>query len=470
MAGMDGILNTARSALLAQQAAIEVSGHNIANAETEGYSAQRLVLQPKTPQRTPFGMFGTGVEMVNVTRTREALLDTAVRTQTSPASGFERRSALLGSIESVPGDPSDTGPSAHMDSFWNAWTAPAPHPTPPAAKSVVQQRGDTLARTFNRYATQLGDIAASARQEAADTVSEVNRLVSQVAEINKQIVPLESNGKTANDLRDQRDLLIDQLSSLVPINVVDNGDGSDQITIGGLSLVDSAAAKSLTITSGSPLSVRITGNSDPLRNISGKLGAVIDVVNNDLATVTRALDSLASALITDINAAHTTGWSPPAGATGNWNAAAPPTGSGVAFFDAAPSSANAKNIRLSAAVAANPNSIVTGTMLNAAGDNSVALAMAALRDRSPSAIGNSFGGAYRSLVSSLAGSKRSSDDSATVSKTLVSQASTRRKSSSGVSTDEELVQLMKHQQAYAAAAKVIQTVSELSQILIDLKR
>ena len=192
-------------------------------------------------------------------------------------------------------------------------------------------------------------------------------------------------------------------------------------------------------------------------------------MSTDLPDVLGKLNAIASAIITDVNALHQTGWST-AEVAGNWNPATPPTGSKVDFFDSTAGNATASNINLSAAVAASASAIASGDTRNAVGNNTVALNIAALRDFSPSAAGNSVSGAFRTLVSGLAVKKNSADDSATVYKTLSDQVTSRRQSVTGVNTDEELMKLIRYQQAFVAAAKYMQTVSEMSQMLMSLKQ
>src|ERR1019366_9855116 len=132
-----------------------------------------------------------------------------------------------------------------------------------------------------------------------------------------------------------------------------------------------------------------------------------------------------------------------------------------------PANATAQNMRLSATVAADASTIATGSTANPAGDNSVALAVAALQNFSPSAPGNSFSGAYSSLVTSVADAKNASDSSSTVYQTLQQQADAQRQSVSGVNKDEELTKMIQQQQAYVAAAKLIQTVQAMSTALLS---
>jgi flagellar hook-associated protein 1 len=454
MTSLTSLTNIARSALMAQEAAIQVTGQNIANAQTPGYSRQTLALQASTPERTPAGSFGTGVTITSITRNRDVLLDQQYRAQSAPSSAYQERSGLLGQIQNVFGEPSSTGLANTMDSFFNSWSELASNPADSSAKAVVQQAGAQLASTFNGYATQLSNIGATTRTAISDSVTQVNTLTSQIASMNSQIVAAQSASGSPNDLMDQRDQLLDQLSQLVPVTVSGNKDGSDQINIGGIQVVNGTAQKPLVMGGGIPLTVT-TNDGDALPNLGGKIGAMLTVLNTDLPAAQNGLDTLASSIITDVNTAHAAGWSPPAGV-------------GVNFFDAAPANMTAQNMRLSATVAADPSTIVTGSTPNAAGDNTVALAIAGLQDFSPTAPGNSFSGAYNTLVTSVANAKNSSDSSSTVYQTLQQQADAQRQSVSGVNTDEELTQMIQHQQSYVAASRLIQTIQAMSTALLSI--
>ncbi len=450
------ILSIARSAILAHQAAIAVAGHNIANAETAGYTRQELLLQPGTPESTPQGIFGTGVSMVTVTGHRDALLSQDVRTQSAPSAAAQERSDLLGQIEAVFGEPTDGGLANVMDAFWNSWSDLASNPSSVSAKTVVQQRGADLAATLNRFATQVAQIDTSVRSRITASVTELNGLTRQIADVNASIVPAESDGSTANDLRDQRDRLIDQLSGILPVTVVDLPNGANQVLLGGIPIVDGIVAKAFTQGSGVPLTISIAGSSDALRNVGGRMGALLDVVNNRIPYVTSQLDAMASSLIGEVNALHTAGWSPAA--------------AGVDFFDSTPANGTARNIRLSAAVSADASAIAAGNVPNATGNNTVALGIASLRDFAATAPGNSYGDAYRTLVSTVAVGKQAADNDVSVTGSLADLARARRSAATGVTTDEELIRMMRSQQAYSAAAKVIQVADEMAQTLLDLKR
>ncbi len=470
MPGFGGILSIARGALSASQAAVQIASHNIANANTPGYSRQREVLSTSAPEHTPLGIFGTGVTLSTVQRLRDGMLDQEFRNGSAQSSASSMRSELLQRVETVFSEPSDTGLSFALDQFYNAWSDLASNPSNASAKTVVQQRGSALAAIFNGIAGQLDRISAETIDRAQASLGDINRIALQVADLNRQIVPMESAGDTAGDLRDQRDMLLDTLGKLATVRVIDRPDGSNQVLLGTLSLVDGNSAKQLQLstTSGS-LSLQVVGSADNVRNIGGSLGALQDVHNTDLVRMRTSLDTLAAAVVNDTNTLHRTGWSPPAGAAGNWNPATPPTGSGIDFFDATPLNVSAGRIRLSATIAADAGNIASGTALNESGNNALALAMAALRDGAPSAANTTFGADLRAIIGDVAGQVNQAKNSTAVYGALTDQADQRRTAVFGVSVDEELIQVMRQQQAYAAASKIISTVDEMMQTLLALR-
>ena len=470
MPGFGGILSIARGALNASQAAVQVASHNIANANTPGYSRQRELLAAATPESTPQGVFGTGVSFVTVQRQRDNLLDQEYRQSNGQASASSLRSDLLQRVEGVFGEPSDTGLASTLDNFYNAWSDLASDPSNASARTAVQQAGTTLTQTFNRIANQLTSLKAETTSRAQSGVDDINRIATQVAELNGRIVSMESAGATAGDLRDQRDTLLDSLSKAAGVRVIDQPDGGMQVLLGTISLVDGQSAKQVQLISGSAVGYKIVGSPDSIRSIGGELGALQDLSNTDLAQIGTQLDTLASSIVTDVNAMHRTGWSPTAGAAGNWNPALGPTGSNVDFFDATPGNNTAARMQLSSAVAADAGAIAVGATQNASGDNTLALAIAGLRDQAPSAANTSFGADYRAIVGDVAGKLSQTKSSSAIYGTLTDQANQRRTAVFGVSVDEELIQIMRQQQAYAAASKIIKTVDDMMQTLLSLKQ
>jgi flagellar hook-associated protein 1 FlgK len=193
------IFNMARTAMNAQQTAVQIASQNISNAETDGYSRQRVDLAASTPTVFPWGSIGTGVTIAGVSRARDALLDATFRGDSASASSAQTTSDALSQIQGIFGEPSDNGLGASLDAFWSAWGDLANDPTNSAAKSVVRQTGSTVASTLNRFARQLDSLDQSNREGMNADVTQINALTSQIATMNREIVGVEATGNSAND-------------------------------------------------------------------------------------------------------------------------------------------------------------------------------------------------------------------------------------------------------------------------------
>lgn len=486
MSTIGSIFSVARTAIAANQAAMQVASHNIANAETEGYSRQRAEFSTRTPLALTFGSLGTGVDVTDIVRARDTVLDTNYRREAADASGFGLRADLLSRLESVLREPSDTGLSATLDQFWNAWSDLAANPTSTSARSVLRQRGDAVASQFRAFSGQLDELGANARTQLQQSVQQINGQLSAVADLNGRITAAESAGNQAPDLRDARDKLLDSLALLGVSRAEGQSDGTVSVYLGNRALVSGTAVKALEVRGGvSSVSIAVVGDAEPSLGATGSMAALMDFVNQDLGTFRAELDAMARAVVNGVNEYHASGWTAAGDLLGgsNWNPLTPPTGSRVNFFNAA--GTTAATMTLSAEVAADVNVIAAGDVQNAPGNTTVANALAALRDAQGMADlatrmgasfatqvglapGVSYAESYRQSVADVGISAQRASRSHDVHATLASSTDQRRLSISGVSLDEELTKLMQFQQAYVAATRVIQTVDEMTDALLAM--
>lgn len=219
-------LETARRALSTQQTALLVTGHNVSNANTPGYSRQRVNFSTTSPFPTPGidqarlpGQLGTGVAASSIQRIRDSFSDMQYRTETSKLGYWASKADMLSQMEGIMNEPSDTGLSATMDQFWNALQDLAVQPQNDGARRVVRERGITLANTFNYMSNSLKAIQKDFRSEIETTQKSANILLKGINDINKQIGQVEPNGFLPNDLYDERDRLLDELSTIMNIKV-----------------------------------------------------------------------------------------------------------------------------------------------------------------------------------------------------------------------------------------------------------
>jgi flagellar hook-associated protein 1 FlgK len=478
-----GLLSIARTALLTHQSALQTISQNIANAETPGYSRQEAVLAANVPVRMSYGNVGTGVHVETIIRKRDLLLDDSYRSASTLAGNAEMRRDLMSQVEGVFGEPSDAGMASALDAFWGSWSDLSASPSSLSARSVVQQRGRQVAQLFNEYDTQLTQQRTSTLERLQNTVSTINSIATQVAELNTRIITSESNGNTNNDLRDLRDIKLDELSKIAGTRVVPQADGGLSVLIGNSTLVQGDTARPLTLKLEMPdpmpatpltdVNVRIQLGTSPdrLAPLAGELKSMVDVLNVDIPDARSRLDAMAAQFATAVNTIHTTGYT----FSGN---TVPGTAAGNFF--AAGTLANpvtAATLRVDSAVLNDPLKIAASGNANGPTDNSVAQGLAGLRIADDTVSWTSSTGAtesgsflsfFRSMVTRLGIETSAATDNATVYRSLADQSDARRQSVSGVSTDEELVNMMRVQQSYQAATKMIKVADDMMQTLLSL--
>ncbi|MBX7120270.1 MAG: flagellar hook-associated protein FlgK [Gemmatimonadaceae bacterium] len=472
------ILNNARSGLLAAQRAVEVTSNNVANAQTAGYTRQRVETAAQIPTRFADGEFGAGVRVIGTTRARDQFLDANFRRASADASGGRLRTDGLGRLETILGEPSDTGLGAALDTFYGAWSDLAARPTAGGVQGAVQQAGAQLALQFNRVAQQLDEFQVETRQRLEAAVNEVNELATAIADLNRQVVAQESGGQSANTLRDERDQKLDRLVALTGASVVEQPNGATSVLLGGLSLVDSTEVRPIAAVTANGVA-DVTRASDPTRPviIGGELGALRQLSVVDIPTMQADIDTLARGVIDAVNAVHRQGvtWSgapPTATAAGDFYAADP-----LLSAESDPLR-TARGMRLDSAVAASASAIAaSGATATGPGDGSIALAIAGLRTSDigftnpdgSARVDEPAGTFLQRVATNVAFAVKSTSDRTEVDEAIMTQADTRRQEVSGVSVDEELVRLIKFQQAYAAAARLVNTADAMAQTLLDLR-
>src|SRR5690606_13043197 len=223
---LGSILSSARSPLASARAAIGGTSDNIATAPTPGYSRKRAELTPAHPLTMPEGQFGTGVRIADISRLRDALLDGSFRDASAEDAASRARAQALGQLESLFGEPSETGLGATLDAFYNAWSDLAGNPTNASARLVIRERGHQVAARFQQLAAGMQRLASDTEVRLRTDVDRVNDLARRIGELNVDIVAAESGGRSAGALRDERDRLIDELSTLGPIEVIPRGTSS----------------------------------------------------------------------------------------------------------------------------------------------------------------------------------------------------------------------------------------------------
>jgi len=226
MSGLFGTLNIGKSGMFAQQGAINTTSHNIANANTEGYSRQRVELQTTRPYCKPSmnsaagpGQVGTGVQIVAINRVRDSFLDYQTRVELGVQGHFSSRHKFLSQIENILNEPTDVGISKLFGKFFDAWHDLSLNAQGSNAKKVVMEQASALADELNHTFNELSKLKENTQREIQQTVFEVNSILNQINQLNQEIVQVKVAGQQPNDLMDRRDLLLDKLSAKFGIEI-----------------------------------------------------------------------------------------------------------------------------------------------------------------------------------------------------------------------------------------------------------
>lgn len=232
-------LGTAYSGLTANQRALQVTSHNIANANTEGYSRQRLDMFAEKPDTLPagFGTLGMGVTFGSVKQIRDEFLDYKYRQENSKMAEWESREEVLKIIESVINEPSDSGMREIMDQFFAATQELSKNPENLTTRTLVRQRGIALTSGLNNISEGLKQLQRDMNFEFESAVRELNGYASQIAKLNDIIYATEVSGGKANDIRDQRNVLVDKMSALVDIDYYEDAKGRFHVLLNGNAIV-----------------------------------------------------------------------------------------------------------------------------------------------------------------------------------------------------------------------------------------
>lgn len=232
MAG-SSLLSIGSSGLQSFQRSLNTIGNNIANVNTDGYSKQRVELSSRIPQPTGYGFAGSGVQTTSITRSFDAFIEGSIRNTTSSAKEFETFQAMAAQLDNVLADP-DAGISSSMQNFFNAMQDVADAPSSPATREVLLRQGENLSEQFNQLSSWMNSVRGQMNSDIRGSVADINRISNAIANLNESIVVQQgrSGGQPANDLLDQRDTLIRDLSELVSVSTVQQDDGSINVMAG----------------------------------------------------------------------------------------------------------------------------------------------------------------------------------------------------------------------------------------------
>lgn len=463
MSQLLGLLSIGTGALLSQQRAINVTGNNIANVNTPGYSRQRVGMETNMPVPSPAGVVGFGVRTTTVERMYDRFLGIQLNQESANLGNWEAQRGVLERVEVVFDESSGYGLNQALSQFWSGWQDLALNPPGGVERRVLAGVGQNLADTIGRNYAELQRVRRDIDASLKAGVEAVNRLTASIADLNQKIARIEAGGsETANDYRDSRDLALKQLSELIEIQSHEDSGGQAVVSIGGGSvLVESGNTYRLGVRSdleadGSAALIRFDGGgwTDITGDVrAGKIGGWLQARDAKIAGYMHDLDTLAYDLIAAVNALHAEG----SGIDSEGS-------SGIPFF----SGSGAADMAVNTAILDDYNLIAAAADGSPPGDGSNALRIAALQDAPES--GLSFNETASALVSKVGHDVRETKAYASYQSGMMAYLENYRDSLSGVSLDEEMVNLIKYQAAYNAAAKMISIAQDMLDNLMNIAR
>lgn len=471
MLGLFGTLEMGNRSLQTQRQGVEVTGQNLANVNNPAYARQRLTVQTSIAVQSQAGPQGTGVRPVAIQQLRDALIEKQLRNELSvegylqsEQEALENAQAQLGETLSSSGSDatanskSATGLIGNLTSLFTSFQELAAHPESLMERQRVIASAEGLASQIRNTDLKLASLTDSLNQSVTAEVKDANTLLKEIAGVNHQISQAELGDRmAANDLRDLRQQKLQALSSLVSAESSENPNGTLNVTIDGTLMVEGGTVaetlESFDAGQGRML-VRAAGSGAALTITGGNIGGTIAARDGTVATLRNDLNALASSLIAEVNAVHAAGFNLAGGTGANFF-----TGSGSA------------DIGVNTVLAADPRLIQASGAANEAGNNDIAVQLAGLMKQPTTGLGQrTFYDHYTGMVTSL-GQAIANCDSRLEDQAVV-QNMLRRKvdSVSGVSIDEEMTELMKYQKAFEASARLVSTVSEMLDEIVNLKR
>ncbi|TSA10909.1 MAG: flagellar hook-associated protein FlgK [Deltaproteobacteria bacterium] len=574
MSGVNAVLSIARTALLTQQMAVEVTSHNVANVNTPGYSRQQLVMEPNNSTTIGLGQIGTGVQGQAIIRYHDKFMTAKVNQQVSSMTGFEAKKSSMKVVETLFNETTEEGLSKLLGEFWAAWHDLGNNPAGKAERATLVGRAGLLVDHFQSLYSDLMRLSTDMDINLGAGIEDVNSLTGQIADLNVQIITADKGVGAANDLRDKRDYLVRQLAELMDINYFEIGSGAYTImSNSGHILVETDRSWDLELNGGQVYWVSSTGAEVEMRSgdlQGGKLGGWLAVKQEIIPDVLGKVNNLAESFIREVNSQHSQGiglapFTTVTGAYASTNSseeigtvdsglsfydvvqdgsfnlwlydsngdviggaannitidadvttldALAATIDGISGFDASVSGGkltisvdtgdeptavgfgfsddtssvlaalgintffdgyDSGSIALNSVITDNTDNIAAGTINSTGdyslGDNENALALADLQIQNVDIGGQSatFDDYYNALVGEIGITARGYNNGYDFSRNMVNQLSQLRDSVSGVSLDEEMTKLIQYQQAYSAAARLIQASDEMMQTLLSAK-
>lgn len=470
-------LNTALSGIMAQRYGLDLTGQNMANVSTPGYSRQRAEMQPVNPAAAPsiFARWdgaGSGVEVTGTLRLADALVDARARSEHQTAAQLDVAQSTWSRIDSLLSEPADNGLNEQLSAFFNAWADLSNQPGSTATRTAVIQTGRAVADRLQRLDADLGTQWLQRTADLEAKLADVNANTRAVAELNQAIRQGTISGSNVNELMDRRDVLVDDLVSLTGGRTVTHDDGTVDVYVGGTAAVRGSHHETLAIAdtasdprpttleavrglppSAAAYPVVLQWSGGLVAQVpGGAVAGVVDTLNTVLPYAADRFDAVAADIATQVNTIFAGGLD----RTG--------TAPAVGFFTGqdAGGTWRASMLDVDAAVQANPDLIAAAGAAEGPLGGANADAIAALAEDPDGPIS-----AWRAVVTDLGAQAQAANRRVDVQAVAVKEADAARQSASGVDIDEELTRMVMFQRAYEASSRVLTAVDEALDVLIN---
>lgn len=482
---MADLLSIGKTGLNASKKSLETTSHNIANVNTEGFSRQKTVQTTNVPISKNGLIQGTGARVTGVTRSHDQFVEKRLGQATTSHNFFKERAEQLGEVEDIFNEVNGDGLNKVLNKFYNAFRDLANQPEDETIRSLVRDTAQLVTQDFKRIRGSLDNVARQVDGRIEREIQDINQASHSIAGLNKKIASLEGLGGETGDLRDQRDLLVRQLSESFSVHTyMDEKNNYILMAKGVGTLVSGGEVQELAIrgtskdesTNNMAGTVEVFFKERPSAKISenfksGRLASMIEVRNVDVRHMQEGIDNIAYEFSQSVNAIHRRGFANrEVGPGANFDSKGALTG--IDFFKAPVSRENAAlQLDISDAVKSDLSNISTALEANSPGDNRIALAISKLQHERLMDEGHStLEESYLKMIGRIGLESGKAQLDQEQSEGILVQAKSIRERISGVNLDEETANMVRYQHAYQASAKVMQAADEMFRTVLEIKR
>lgn len=474
MAGLFSALNAGKTALSVNQKSIEVIGNNISNVNTEGYSRQSADLTPYPSMTSGDFFVGQGVVVSNVSRDHDVFVNNMLQEKSIEYGLQDGQTSALAELERI-FSIGEENISTEINKFFDSWQELSANPSGLVERDMVIQRGELLSEKFNLAVDDLNKVEENINDSLISKIDGVNSKIQEIADLNQRIFTIEIHGQTANSARDRRDLLAKDLATSLGVQTYPDSQGMLAVQLpGGLPLVQGNMAMEIEgVQNGSDMDLVLHagGVTRPIQshNLGGEFEGLVNIRDQFIPSIKNDLDRLAYELTESVNTAHAAGAGLDSVSGRNFFSApnpVPPPPASDPWLDAARniSVAITDSNHIAAANAPVPPDTV------APGDNRNSLVISNIGEDFLIDGKDNFGAYYGKLTARIGVEANQNRLAVGGAEDAMNQLQNIRDGLSGVSLDEEMINLIQYQRGFESSAKFLATIDEMMGSLMDLKR